>query len=114
MTESRNLTRKYPIYYLRVHDRRNDSLIGRVVDLTTDGIRLVCDEPIKPGTNLQCKISLPGRGNRSGEVPFDAVTVWTNRDLNPDFYDTGCRLTSATPETTNAINRIIRTATFSS
>ena len=46
MDEKRRQPRRRPIYYLQVTEEDIARPIGRVVDLTQDGMRLVSERPI--------------------------------------------------------------------
>ena len=47
--DNRRLKRWHLIYYLRVFEQGSMDLFGHVVDITTQGMRLVNTEPITPG-----------------------------------------------------------------
>jgi hypothetical protein len=88
MPERRKVKRRHLIYYLRVFDRTNGRQIGHLVDLTADGMMLMSERPIRVGRTLGLKMSLPGNGGEQ-TIEFDATSLWTSSDVNPDFYDTG-------------------------
>jgi hypothetical protein len=43
MPEKRKLKRRQLIYYLRVLDRDSGALVGRLVDITTEGVMLLSE-----------------------------------------------------------------------
>lgn len=112
MTESRTLKRKHLIYYLKVVDRNTNRLVGRVADITTEGMRLVSEEPIDTDSTLQLRMVLPRKGAGTGEIDIDARRVWSGRDVNPDFYSAGFQLTNVSPQAETAIEYLIRSASF--
>ncbi len=88
-TEPRILKRRHLIYYLEVHDGKSGSLLGHLVDLTTKGVKLVSREPIATDTELTLKMMLPDEYSEEKFVSFKAKSIWSGKDVNPDFYATG-------------------------
>jgi hypothetical protein len=89
MAERRKVKRRHLIYYLRVFDRASGRQLGHLVDLTADGMMLMSERPIRVGRTLALKMALPGGTGGEQIVEFDATSLWTSEDINPDFYDTG-------------------------
>ncbi len=92
MAERRKLKRRHLIYYLRVFDRATGRLLGHLVDLTPDGMLLMSERPVRVGRTVGLRMVIPGAGAGDQTIEFDAVSKWTNKDVNPDFYDTGFAL----------------------
>ncbi len=88
-TSDRFLKRRSLIYYLVVHDAQSGDLVGHLVDITTDGLKLVSTVPIEPGRRLKLRMELPEHYFDQRELCFTAQSRWTSRDINPDFYTTG-------------------------
>jgi hypothetical protein len=109
--EKRALSRKHPITYMRVHDRNRDNLVGRVVDLTAEGMRIVSEQPVTSVDSLQLRMTLPV-GLGAAEVAFDARPVWSGPDINPDFFDTGLKLTAISDEGIRSLERVMRLSSF--
>ena len=112
MTESRTLKRRHPIYYLKVVDRNTERLVGRVADITTEGMRLVSEEPIASDSMLQLRIVLPEKGMKTRESDIDARGVWSGRDINPDLHSAGFQLANVSPQAEAAIEYLIHSASF--
>ena len=92
MSERRKLKRRHLIYYLRVFDRATGRQVGHLVDLTPDGIMVMSERPIRVGRTIGLRMALPSQGGQEGTLEFDATSMWTSHDVNPDFYDTGFKL----------------------
>lgn len=91
---SRKFKRRHLIYYLRIYDRKTEVLIGHLADITTDGIMLVSEEPIKAESVFNFKMTLPAEIEGSRDITFDAFSVWCKKDVNPDFYATGFKISN--------------------
>jgi len=96
---------------MRVHDRTSSNLVGRVVDLTTEGMRIVSEQPVTAADALQLKMTLPV-GLGAAEVAFDARAVWSGPDINPDFFDTGLKIDAISDEGARSLERVMRLSSF--
>lgn len=104
--------RKQSMYYLKTYDRTNDQLIGHVVDLTTEGVMLLSENPIEPDTAFRLRVELPETIRGRTDITFDAESIWCKKDVNPDFYDTGFRLLTVSREDVALIEVLIQTYSF--
>ena len=91
-TEGRSLKRRHLIYYLEIIDRESGALLGHLVDITTKGIKLVSKKPIETGKHFKLQMLLPEDYFQERSVKFEAESLWSTNDINPDFYDTGFKL----------------------
>lgn len=107
MDDKRRLKRWHLIYYLRVFDQENEALLGHIVDITTEGMRLVSEWPIPLDKAFQLWMEIPRETGESGKVYFQAHSLWTTEDVNPDFHVTGYRLVSPSSRVTLQIRRLI-------
>ncbi len=112
MSENRNLKRWHLIYYLRVFDLDTDSLLGHLVDITTEGMKMVSEKPVPPERDFQLRMEVPQESSASEEVLFKAHSLWCSKDTNPDFYATGFRLLNPEREAVNIIRALIDDLSF--
>jgi c-di-GMP-binding flagellar brake protein YcgR len=63
--------------------------MGRVVDITADGMMLVTNGEITPGRQFQIRITLPVMVQHRSDVTVETRAVWCNQDTNPSFYKVG-------------------------
>ena len=106
MAERRKVKRRHLIYYLRVFDRISGRQLGHLVDLTPDGMMLMSERPVRVGRTIGCKMVLPG-GSDEQTIEFDATSLWTAEDVNPDFYDTGFKFEKISPADLAQIETLI-------
>ena len=105
--EQRKLKRRQLIYYLKVMDSQTEQPIGRLVDITTEGLMLVSSQPIALDKVYSLKMDLPAEMNQLKSVKFDAQSLWSNRDVNPDFIDTGFKFVDVSSNDISAITDLI-------
>ncbi len=112
MRNQRKLKRRHIIYYLRVLDRNSGQLIGQLIDITTEGVKLISENPIDPQTFLQLRMLLPEEINRKSEICFDVESLWCKRDINPNFFSIGFVFVDILQEDVNIIKNLIYDFSF--
>lgn len=84
-------------YYLKVHNAQDQSLIGHMVDFNTQGIRLMSEQAIAPGTKFTMQMVLPEVIHGRKILEFEAVCRHSAQALNPDHFESGFQI-SLMPE----------------
>jgi c-di-GMP-binding flagellar brake protein YcgR len=113
MLEKRRLKRRHPIYYLKVYDSSTNNLIGRVVDIHSQGMKLVSENPVREGDTRRLRLDLPRAVDDQDYLEFEARTVWCGLDKNPDFYDSGFQFTNIAPGDQRTIDTVFENYVFS-
>jgi hypothetical protein len=90
--EQRNLSRHHLIYYLRVFDGISSRVVGHIVDISSEGIMLITDEPITVQEEYRLRMRFPGTGSSQEELVLEAVCRWCREDENPEFYLAGFQI----------------------
>lgn len=112
MTENRSLKRWHLIYYLRVFDLDEDSLLGHLVDITTKGMKMVSEKPTPIGKEFHLKMEVPLKTCAAEKVKLNAHSLWCSKDANPDFYATGFRLVNPEKALIGIIRALIDELSF--
>jgi hypothetical protein len=107
MEERRKVRRRHVIYYSRVYERTTGELIGHVIDITPEGIKLISEQPIPLHAHFHFRIDLPDDLMSKEYMFFEAESVWCSPDVNPDFYNTGFRVANIPREDAEFLNRMI-------
>ena len=102
MVDERKQKRLQVLSYLKICYRDTNIEMGRVVDMTTEGMRLCGEEPIQTNRTLTFRLALPAV-KKSNEIIFDADVIWCRRAKNPRLYDTGIRMKNLSPEDSEKI-----------
>lgn len=89
MADNRHRPRKNTPHNVKAIDEESGRVMGRVVDITADGMMLVTNSEITPGRQFQVRITLPVMAHHRTDVTVDARAVWCNQDRNPSFYKVG-------------------------
>jgi len=107
MFAKRAVKRIHLVYYLLVFDAKAEKLLGHVVDITTDGMKLMSKDPITPGTVFQFRMALPDEIGSSKEINFEAKSVWSKSNLYSDFFGTGFTFEKISDEDVAIIRKLI-------
>ncbi|HEX7557364.1 MAG TPA: PilZ domain-containing protein, partial [Leptolinea sp.] len=91
MAEKRKYDRIHLIHFLRLFDRKTGELIGNLVDLTDEGLQLICENVIEPGKLLEIRMEFPELVDGEKEVMLNAEAVWCDHQRDPDLYSVGCK-----------------------
>lgn len=90
--DRRQHERKNLIFYLRVHDDKNEKILGHVVNFSAKGLMLLSDSVIPLDSRQRLRLKLPAVTCSHEDLVFDARSRWCHKDKNPDFYITGFQL----------------------
>lgn len=108
MTEKRKLRRWHVVYYLRLFDHETESQVGHVVDLTTEGLKVVSQWPIPAPKRYSLWMELPRADGDTKQIHLEAESLWTHRDeTDGRFHNTGFRLLDPPADTTRAIRSLV-------
>ena len=88
----RQIKRWYLVMYLRVFDEDTGELLGHIVDINKEGLRLVSDKPIPLDRTYRLSVDVPKEDAPRQRIHLEAESLWSGRDVNPDFYATGLRI----------------------
>ncbi len=113
MGEQRRLKRQLLRYYLWVFNKKDNSLIGHVGDITTEGVMLVSKKLIEVGKIIQFRMeSSRFEMKESREVECTGTCVWSKGDVNPDFYIAGFKLDKLKEKEKELICKLISQAKY--
>jgi heterodisulfide reductase subunit A-like polyferredoxin len=104
MEEHRKSPRKIADEVLVVTDQITGLQIGRVVNISSDGLMLLSEEPIIAGSLLKMNMSLP---SRETQLSFQAEAVWSSEATQPESYWTGLQITEISAEDVLEIDNLI-------
>jgi len=108
----RSLKRRHLVYYLEVYDDEANELLGHLVDLTTSGLKLVSKERIPANRTYRLRMMLPEGYFAQKNLYFEAKSLWSANDINPDFYDTGFSAPGIDSDTKEIIRDLVSELSF--
>ena len=107
MRENRKRRRRHTNTFLGVYDRSTEELLGRLVDMTTEGVRLLSKDTIESDAIYQFRMDLPVEIKGSTEIVFDAKSVWSKKDEISHEYSTGFQIVDLSSKEFDKIELLI-------
>lgn len=89
MSEKREFTGRQACHDLNLFDQKTGDYLGRVVNMSINGLMLISDQPVEFPKLFSCKIELPKEILESRELIFDAESKWCNKNEELNCYETG-------------------------
>ena len=86
MNEERKHVRMQVVSYLEVRDSGTNREMGRVTEITTEGMKLQTPEPIEPETTLAFDMALPPHKRTRDSISFEAQVVWCEKSEASGLY----------------------------
>ncbi len=108
----RKEARKRLIYYLRVFDRKDESLVGHLVDITPEGFMIITDQPVKVRKPYSLQIDLPKETMGACEIGLEAISRWRRKDTDPAYFRVGFRITEIAPKEAQLVKWLIERYPF--
>lgn len=87
--EIRVQKRRNSIYHLKIYDSETGEFMGRLVDMTAKGIKMVSENPLPLSRVYQLQVDLPAGYFMQSTFSFEGKSMWCKKDVNPDYYVTG-------------------------
>lgn len=94
--------------YLEVLDASNGERLGRVVDLTIDGLRLVSCHPVAKDRVYQLVIDTDIGGTSREPIQIEGRCTWAGRDINPDLHASGFSFPRVSARQKALLARLVR------
>ncbi|MBU0984141.1 MAG: PilZ domain-containing protein [candidate division Zixibacteria bacterium] len=107
MTDDRKNQRMNVSAYIRVRENNNNRLLGKVTNMSAEGMRLCGHEPLRTGSRVECTLHLPCDIDGRSRILFDADVIWSRPQDAEDRYDAGIKLNRVPAEDVDAIERFI-------
>lgn len=107
MSEKRKLERHRVSNSLEVYDLDTGDLLGRVVDLHTEGLMLLSERPIALFKSYALQVNLPMNLNGVTEFLLDAESLWHRESIAGGQFWTGLHFTNLPDESRQCIQKMV-------
>jgi len=87
--DKRGFDRRQLYYYLKVTHDPTGGLAGYLGDISTEGLMLFTKNQIELDTVQHFRINLNDGFGLDEDLLFEARSVWTEKDANPDYHIIG-------------------------
>jgi hypothetical protein len=103
LEDKRNLERR--LCYLDAYEQATGDLIGSASNLHQEGLMLISKAEIPLIKDLSISLEIPGYEESKTQLVINGV--WNRKNMEPDFFNTGCQIIKPTPEVISAINNLL-------
>ncbi len=105
--EKRALERIRLTITLPVLDREAEKIIGELEDITTEGVRLICNDELQAGEVYELAMELPPDFDEGRTISFIARCVWCNINDTINLYHAGLQFEKKDTGSDMTIGRLI-------
>ncbi|HAS51866.1 MAG TPA: hypothetical protein DCS21_09065, partial [Gammaproteobacteria bacterium] len=88
-------------------DRRDEHLLGHVVDISLGGLRLIGSEALSIGEVIPLRMEASLESGRRESCELQGKTVWSGEDENPGWFTAGLEFLDLSASTRKVLNEII-------
>ena len=106
MPDKRKQRRANLIYYLKVYDLATEQCVGNLVDISTDGLKMISKSQVTPEEVNHFRINLP-KDHPHESFTVKAKSCWSETDINPDYIASGYSFFGLSAEGTKFIKMLI-------
>jgi len=110
----RKETRRTLIYYLDVINEANNSVIGKLADITLNGLLILSDDPLPKGLSGTFSIKMPpGLAYKNHNLLINGKIKWIKQDEKTTLYYSGLEFSNMNLELEKLIKALINRIGFS-
>jgi hypothetical protein len=97
--ELRNRARRRVSYYIPIRAAADGRMLGHLADISENGLRMDCKNPLLPGAVMQLRLDLPPELSRKPFLNFTAECRWCRQDeLEPALFNAGFQVVHISAE----------------
>lgn len=107
-------TRRNLMIYLDCIDKGAESNVGKIVDITPEGMMLISEEPLETKTKAEYEIVLPALEEFANlKLEVTGICRWSRKDEVGDIYYMGIAFLEKQKNADEIINKLIDKLGFS-
>ncbi len=99
------------VYRYKGNDANSSSegnvLLGHIVDISTGGLMLLSEKPMASNQHLNLLLEIELADEVVEKIVVSARSVWSRKDPNPGWFNTGFKFVEVSAEAGTAIGRLI-------
>lgn len=108
MDHFRTNERTHVISFVKINAENPKKDTGRVIDISSSGMRLRSRKKIAPDTAYKFSMMIPNINFRKKVVAFDASVVWSCQSEQDDYFECGIVIESVTDKDKEIIEQFIK------
>ena len=101
-------TRKHLIYFVKVSSSNEDSFTGRLVNISSNGLKMISKEQFFLKTAYNLEIFLPEGMNELKYIACIGKTVWCEHNTSSDHFSAGFEIVEIDDINKSLLNELIK------
>jgi len=97
---------------IAVYNKKTSEQVGRLVDISTEGIMLAGGLRMDVDTIYEFRIKLPVSIYGKHTISFDALCIWSNRDNASSDFRAGFQIIDPTPDLKELLDLMMHSPEF--
>ncbi|MEP0827012.1 MAG: PilZ domain-containing protein [bacterium] len=97
----------YEQNYFEVVNVKTNESIGHLIDLTLEGMKTLGPTAVNRDETYHFRINLPKEVKGVQKITVEAQCVWSEKDINPEFYSAGYKIIYISPPFSEIIETLI-------
>ncbi len=94
------------VFYLQVFDTGHDQVLGHLVDIDNDSMRLICERPIPTGRAYAAEINWPRSGHGTKTIRVRAECCWCRKHSQRALHVAQFRLVQLSTDERESIEHV--------
>ncbi len=100
--------RKHLIYFVKVSSSDGEAFTGRLVNISSKGLKMISKEKLFCGDTYSLEITLPEKTNESKHIACMAKTVWCSDSTGCDHFSAGFEIVEIDDSNKSLLNEIMK------
>jgi len=93
--------------YFILCERSSGMVLGRIVNMSEHGVKLVTGEPPTKKKKIACRMALPEAVGDARSLEFDAEVRWCRENESLRAYEIGVLITSISDRTASILREVL-------
>lgn len=107
--DERSIDRRRLVFYLRVLDEMSHEILGYLIDISPQGIKLMGEGKVGVNRNYCLRMRLPTLMKKDrDEITFSAISKWCETDKSSGTYLAGFQMDNLCSATRKLIRGLVR------
>ena len=112
MEDRRKISRQRLVSLTVVIDAHSGDVLGRIGNLSAEGLMLCSDQPLDIDHTYTLQIKLPDEVGGKIDLNLEARSLWSQRAVDPTYYSTGFEILSLDEDDRRVLEILIEDAIF--
>ena len=100
--------RKHLIYFVKISSSSGEDFTGRLVNISSNGLKLITKKELPFGDTYYLEISLSEKTDELKQIACMAKTMWTEHSIGHDHFSAGFEIVEIDDISKKALNELMK------